>query len=527
MALNRFMHPRNPYKEKKPNFKALALKYEEFRKHAIQDMKGHIHLDFKRPECLQALSWAILKEDMELDVDMPLDRLIPTIPLRLNYILWLEDMFAVDQHDLQGIDIGTGASCIYPLIAAKKNDWKFLALEVDEYNFEYAKKNVTKNDMTDKITVIKVTPDTGLAEVLGDKEAKYDFTMCNPPFFGSNLEAWGVETRRNVDCPEPTSVSTASPTESIYPGGEVQFAQRMISDSLELKHRVRIYTTMLGKKTSLPILKYELAKNGITNVGVTEFCQGRTMRWGLAWSFDNDVKFPSPPSKSVKASTSKPPLVFEVPRDLSAWDGADYNESGISHILKQLFDQLQMESKELDGKPGWCVTAQQNTWSNQRRKRRLEEHLRIPPSGNHGTDQIAEHTSVSPSKESKLEDEDKKTTTEGKDTDTSLNLSVSIAEEPKQLVSNIQCSDKPSSSNDPIYSSQTKSQLGLKTDSCYSKHDLCSGNELKGRYMNEPILTCQVWIEKDGEKFKVSLSLAKGDREHMHQVMQFLKNKMK
>ena len=107
MALNRFMHPRNPYKEKKPDFKSLALKYEEFRKHAIQDLKGEVHLDFKKPECLQVLSWAILKEDMDLDVYMPLNRLIPTIPLRMNYILWLEDILRDSFKDsFSGIDIG-------------------------------------------------------------------------------------------------------------------------------------------------------------------------------------------------------------------------------------------------------------------------------------------------------------------------------------------------------------------------------------------------------------------------------------
>ncbi len=44
MALNKFMHPRNPYKEKKPDFKTLAVKYEEFRKHATQDLKGAVHI---------------------------------------------------------------------------------------------------------------------------------------------------------------------------------------------------------------------------------------------------------------------------------------------------------------------------------------------------------------------------------------------------------------------------------------------------------------------------------------------------
>ena len=110
MALNKLMHPRNPYKSKKPDFSALAAKYDIFRQHSIQDAKGQVHLDFKKPECLRALTWSLLKEDFDLEVELPLDRLIPTIPLRLNYILWLEDLLAQcatgQDRQISGIDIG-------------------------------------------------------------------------------------------------------------------------------------------------------------------------------------------------------------------------------------------------------------------------------------------------------------------------------------------------------------------------------------------------------------------------------------
>lgn len=65
-----------------------------------------MHVDFKNPACLRALTWALLKDDFQLDVQLPLDRLIPTIPLRLNYILWLEDIFGISCSALTGIDIG-------------------------------------------------------------------------------------------------------------------------------------------------------------------------------------------------------------------------------------------------------------------------------------------------------------------------------------------------------------------------------------------------------------------------------------
>ena len=56
-----------------------------------------------------------MKEDWDLDVEMPLDRLIPTIPLRLNYILWLEDLVAGTEGKITGIDIGN-ASFQFPIV---------------------------------------------------------------------------------------------------------------------------------------------------------------------------------------------------------------------------------------------------------------------------------------------------------------------------------------------------------------------------------------------------------------------------
>jgi len=91
--------------------------------------------------------------------------------------------------------------------------------------------------------VVHVADDTTLLDVLRESTDDYDFCMCNPPFYGSNLEAWGwLTTRKDSEKPraEPTSVSTASPIEGIAPGGEVQFVrERIVESSLELRTRVR------------------------------------------------------------------------------------------------------------------------------------------------------------------------------------------------------------------------------------------------------------------------------------------------
>lgn len=47
--------------------------------------------------------------------------------------------------------LGTGASCIYPLLGAKLNGWHFLATEVDELSVSFAEKNVKGNGLESKI----------------------------------------------------------------------------------------------------------------------------------------------------------------------------------------------------------------------------------------------------------------------------------------------------------------------------------------------------------------------------------------
>lgn len=115
----------------------------------MKDITGKVTLDFKDADAVRALTCTLLKKDFDLDVEIPLDKLIPTVPLRLNYILWVEDLLSIlkSEGEVKGIDIGTGASCVYPLMGAKKYWWKMIATEVDPVSLEYAKKNVQKNGL--------------------------------------------------------------------------------------------------------------------------------------------------------------------------------------------------------------------------------------------------------------------------------------------------------------------------------------------------------------------------------------------
>lgn len=44
------------------------------------------------------------------------------MPLRLNYLLWIQDLLeenVMGGADVVGLDVGVGAACIYPILGAK------------------------------------------------------------------------------------------------------------------------------------------------------------------------------------------------------------------------------------------------------------------------------------------------------------------------------------------------------------------------------------------------------------------------
>ncbi|EDO35855.1 predicted protein, partial [Nematostella vectensis] len=377
MGLNDLMHPRNRYKDTPPNFSELAAIYPEFKKFTRENSSGTVSINFKDPEALRAVTCCTLDHDFGLKLDIPLDRLIPTVPLRLNYILWLEDLMkslGEVEEAVWGLDIGTGASCIYPLLGAAIDNWNFIATEIDEFALGYAQRNVAQNGMDGKIKLKLVSPDSYLKKPLKDVTQKITFCMCNPPFFSCEEEAMFGASRTDKR-PLPSSVCTGSANETVTKGGEVEFVKGIIRDSMEMKDMISWYTTMLGKKSSLMEVMAFLKKNKIYAVTTTEFCQGKTRRWGVAWTFIKGIlSIESPPAKRHKKHHKAKPLTFTLN---SSSCHVQSHVKDTADKIKQLFLQLKIDIKETSHKTtdsiSFTCTAVENTWSNQRRKRREQQ----------------------------------------------------------------------------------------------------------------------------------------------------------
>lgn len=169
----------------------------------------------------------------------------------------------------------------------------------------------------DFLLVALVNKETLLLEVVRtDPTAVFDFCMCNPPFFGSAQELNFSFKSRKESRPRPRNAFCANMSEVVAAGGEEEFVSKLIRESEQLKDRVRIYSTMIGHKSSLNPLKKLLREVSVISFKQTEFCQGHTTRWGLAWTFcDIDLrKVPEITLAASKKSKPKQPFRYVLPR---------------------------------------------------------------------------------------------------------------------------------------------------------------------------------------------------------------------
>ncbi|KAF8561297.1 hypothetical protein P879_05593 [Paragonimus westermani] len=386
MALNKYMHPRNIYRSHKPQFKQLAQKYPFFKDVIQEDEEGRISLDFKVPSHLAALSKALLLNDFGLDLEFPLDRLVPTVPLRLNYILWLEDIiqsFHPPGTPVTVLDVGVGASCIYPLLGAKKNGWRFVGTEIDARNYAVAVESVARNSLQHLVQILQIKEGDSSMDAVFNSDLppapvpSLTAVMANPPFYCDASDVIGSVTSRSITRPSAKTVSSAARHESQTFGGEVFFCMRLARDSVKYATRVGVFTVMLGKKSSVVPFKRILRKLKIPKVSVYELCQGRIMRWGVAWTFQPNVKFPESEFRRLR-KFEKPPLTLVLPSHLSCLPS--YTVEALLDWLRAEFKQLKMKcidqkNRAEIGGVHLSICATENTWTHSRRKRREAERL--------------------------------------------------------------------------------------------------------------------------------------------------------
>ena len=86
--------------------------------------------NFKDQKSLVAVTKAILKHYFHIQWDCPPLNLCPRVPSRLNYLLWI--YLKLSHITISTVlDVGTGATLIYPLLGHALFKWHFIATELN------------------------------------------------------------------------------------------------------------------------------------------------------------------------------------------------------------------------------------------------------------------------------------------------------------------------------------------------------------------------------------------------------------
>ena len=279
------MHPKNRYRADY-DFAGLARLEPALLPLLRTAADGHRTLDFGAAEAVYLLNRTLLRRDYNLNHwDIPRGNLVPAVPGRLDYLHALADLGVRPGRVL---DVGTGASLIYPILGVGEYAWDFVATDVDEGSLRVARAIVRFNPaLTGKVTVRKQT-DRGRCfggVVLPGEE--YGASMCNPPFFASTGIArtaarnkWRKLGRRDAGLS-----FGGQPNELQTPGGEPAFLLSMIRESVAYAGRIGWFTTLVSKRGYLRAANVALARVGARRVEQVELTQGNKQSRLLAWQF--------------------------------------------------------------------------------------------------------------------------------------------------------------------------------------------------------------------------------------------------
>ncbi len=285
------LHPRS-FHNQSYNFQELILKVPELKSFIVKNREGMDTLQFANPKAVYLLNKALLLHFYNLDFwNIPNQNLVPPIPGRADYMHYLADLLKVDtSQKVNVLDIGTGASLVYPLIGSSVYNWNFVATDIEPKSIEVAQEIIDKNPhLTSKITLRVQSDNKKILLGIINKEDYFDAVMCNPPFFKSKKEA-ETQTLRKLKgldkrtTPKLINNFSGESNELWCNGGELAFVLNYIKESFLFKTQVGWFTSLISNEDNLKPLQIELKKSA-KEIKVIDMSQGNKKSRILAWRF--------------------------------------------------------------------------------------------------------------------------------------------------------------------------------------------------------------------------------------------------
>ena len=288
MAKLSSLHPKNKHDEGY-DFSTLCNTYPPLKEFVFINDYNTETIDFSNSAAVKKLNRALLIVHYKLSFwEFPDTNLCPPIPGRVDYIHHVADLLKESNiSTVKALDIGTGASCIYPILGNAEYGWQFVATDIDKKSLDCVKQILIQNKLEDKIKLRFQKDKTQIfKDILGDDD-KFSCTICNPPFYNSIAEAEQENARKNKGLNKSSTQRNFAgiETELSYKGGEKAFLHTYLYESSQFKKHCFWYTTLVSKKENVQSMYTSLEKLGATAIKNIPMHQGNKITRIVAWTF--------------------------------------------------------------------------------------------------------------------------------------------------------------------------------------------------------------------------------------------------
>lgn len=283
MSQNKIMHEKSPFKDQY-DFSEMIKVYPALKSYVFENKYGTSTIDFGNNNAVKSLNAGLLKFHYDLDWDIPAGHLCPPIPGRLDYLLHLSELSLGEEVKL--LDIGTGVSFIYPLLAQKHFNWEVVGSDISEEAIKSSNDLLAKNSGVKGEVRLQSNKAHYFHGIIKDGES-FDVVVCNPPFYKSEAEskAQNIRKIKGLKKGKVAQMNFGGTANELWcEGGELAFIVGMIQESEQYKNKVNWFTCMVSNQDHLRPLKRQIAKVG-AEVKIVSMGQGNKKSRFIAWKF--------------------------------------------------------------------------------------------------------------------------------------------------------------------------------------------------------------------------------------------------
>ena len=292
------IHPRSKHRERY-DFKALIKGCPELKSFVKINKYDDKTINFANPEAVKCLNKALLIFHYSVrEWDIPENYLCPPIPGRADYIHYAADLLCSSNYgkipvgeSVKCLDIGIGASCIYPIIGNSTYGWSFIGSDIDKLSLASSQQIIDVNTFLSGNVELRHQPNSkDIIYGVLNKEESIDIAICNPPFHSSE-EAARTGTLRKMNNLNNKKTDKAvlnfggQHNELWCKGGEKKFVGDYIRQSKNFGENCFWFTSLISKKDNLKSVYDALKKANAVEVKTIPMGQGNKVSRIVAWTF--------------------------------------------------------------------------------------------------------------------------------------------------------------------------------------------------------------------------------------------------